>query len=137
MPPSSSRDAAIDEVADRAADRDHNRHFPTTGDSFLATELEVLCLWGFMSAALVQRLAYAYKLDQENMSFPVHPRLERLAKLGNSGMHSGNIRRDFFTLLTSTIACMLEPLWIRTPYINRKRNTGQRNTVAIITNYNA
>ena len=124
MPPSLSRDAAIDEVADRAADRDHTRHFPTTGDSFLATELEVLCLWGFISATLVQRLAHAYKLDQENMSLPMHPRLERLAKLGNSGIYAGNIRRDFYTMLTATVACMLGPLWIRIPYTTQKNTQG-------------
>ena len=116
----SSRDDAIESLDERA----HKRHFPITGDSFLATELEVLCLWGFISTCLVQRLAYAYKLDQENMSLPVHPRLERLAKLGGSGMYAGNIRRDFFTMLAASVVCMLEPLWIRIPYITRKGAEG-------------
>ena len=58
------------------------------------------------------------------MGLPLHPRLERLAKLGASGMYSGNIRRDFYTMLTSTVACMLEPLWIRIPYITQKGAQG-------------
>ena len=129
----SSRDAAIEALGERA----HRRHFPTTGDNFLATELEVLCMWGLISTSLVQRLAYAYKLDQESMSLPVHPRLERLAKLGGSGMYVGNIRRDFFTMLASSVVSMLEPLWIRIPYITRKRGKGHRDQVAIATNHNA
>ena len=70
----------------------HNAFADT--ESEVASTLISICSWGLMSWSVCQRLAAAVCIDAKRMHQVVHPHVQRLAALGTSGAHSGNIRRD-------------------------------------------
>ena len=84
--------------------------------SSLAAKLVDLWAWGAISPHVLQQIAAAAMTDGLH-----HPSVVRMANLGTSGLHTGNIRRDLLRLQLP--AQHPEPLKVRVPYIDIKGNS--------------
>ena len=84
-------------------------------NSHFALLLQNLCVWGEISWNAGQRLAYAAQLDADEFDFGIHPLVSAFAKLGTSGIYTGNVRRD--AMKTFKISNGLSAaLQVRLPY---------------------
>ena len=115
--------SSIDRSIDLVARAKHESHFPNASHRYLAVELEMMALWGFVSPVAVQRLAHAYVRDHTANGWPAHPKLKRLSSLGAVGLLAGNARRDFLNVVKTNLGSLgktLEPLSIRVPFVKKR-----------------
>ena len=115
--------SSIDQSIDVVARRMHEAQFPSASHSYLANELEIMALWGFITPVAMQRLAHAYVRDHSANGWPVNPKLQRLSTLGASGLYVQNTRRDFFSVIDSNLGSLgktFEPLSIEIPFVKKR-----------------